>query len=694
MTRKSKRKLGRIKRGDNIAPGRYWLNFMVFSLVVHTVTLTLMSDVALSFIQSLRKPEPPAGQPMYVSLLYTAPAPLPQGEAPRSAAPAKAPALPAPVRAAVHARPPDEHVKLKADTQTGSPSPPSHDEDALRVKISGVTKARNEKEPRTVAEHKPLDTAIRETAVLESVEPGTVELITGTKKTTLELKDIAKHKPDQAGPPVVLNRYSSVRISSAAPAPSASQPSAVKPDYPAATAMAPKQLDNLAQPVQPATLDRKAGDTPPVPAFTSPLANVSSAANNIPVVMQPGEKAPLSPSPATGFKLHTSIPPSTVAVPGNPPAGNDQKTNVMLAAQPVKPIAEPAPSHPKVITIEGSAESAGRPPKIKIITPREGIIDKSLVDIAGEVEGDTVKSVSLSIRGEKRELLVRGGVFKTTAQLEEGKNEIKAVASDLEGRAASDSIAVTYVPAITAARISFVSPVKDGVIDATTTNRLAISGVVEGKGIGTVRVYLNKTVMDIEVKDGRFSETAPLEAEQNLLYAEATDKSGKTCRSEKIAFHVLNLYPKDLTVRMEFSGSGSDPGLKYRFKPHPLSEKTGQPRSAPEFFVDAVKAGGAVTVGEAAPGIYTVGVEYDNGPGEVQEATFKVTLYGYDPSRKKTRTIGPVKLRGKGYLPAVRVLLPEGVFWEDDSWFTGRMESGQGTMKYREPGGIVWTEEE
>ena len=99
-------------------------------------------------------------------------------------------------------------------------------------------------------------------------------------------------------------------------------------------------------------------------------------------------------------------------------------------------------------------------------------------------------------------------------------------------------------------------------------------------------------------------------------------------------------------------------------------------------------------MGEAVPGIYTVGVEYETGTGEVQEATFKVTLYGYDPSRKKTRTIGPAKLRGKGFLPAVRVLLPEAVFWEDESWFTGRMESGQGTMKYREPGGIVWTEEE
>jgi hypothetical protein len=74
------------------------------------------------------------------------------------------------------------------------------------------------------------------------------------------------------------------------------------------------------------------------------------------------------------------------------------------------------------------------------------------------------------------------------------------------------------------------------------------------------------------------------------------------------------------------------------------------------------------------------------------EVTFEATVFGHDPARRKNRKIGPVSLSGKGNLNAVRLLLPEGVFWEDDSWFSGVMESGRTTTKYKMPEGIVWKE--
>ena len=38
------------------------------------------------------------------------------------------------------------------------------------------------------------------------------------------------------------------------------------------------------------------------------------------------------------------------------------------------------------------------------------------------------------------------------------------------------------------------------------------------------------------------------------------------------------------------------------------------------------------------------------------------------------------------------VLLPQGILWEQDDWFTGRSESTDTVTKFRLPEGITWTE--
>lgn len=714
MTRKRTRTLGRIKRGDKYAPGRYWLAFMICSFVVHAFTLAVMSNAALSFIQTLRRPVPPPETLLYVNLLYPGPAPLPSGEVRLAAAAVAKVSRPQTRGQAV----PEWHTSKRPDMHAEEVSvkpptiPPAQPlDDAPHVKVAGVT-ARNEKEPRTIREPETRDTVIRETEVLKSVDNETIQLITGTKKTTISLADLHKadapdvHKTEP--PRETLNRYSSVRAASTYQThPASPADAAVRQGNPVVTP-APAQLEDPAQAMQPSPPHLETEETlPPLAAVPKTPDNPGQAAVPGPDAMRPSDNEPLpssstatlklnttiTPPPGATLKLNTSISPAPAAVTAPLSPGAEKATALSAAVQAPPPAAAPKPSPPKVITVKDVPENAGKPLRIKITAPKGGVTDKSLIDITGMVEGRGVNSVTLSIRGEERELLVRDGAFRASAQLEEGRNEIVAKALDEEGGISKDSVSVTYVPAFTATSISFTSPVNNGTLDAMKQKGLMISGAVKGNNIGTVRAYLNKTVLDIAVKDGRFSRTVPIEAEDNMLYAEATD-GRTTYRSEKIQFRVLNLYPKDLAVRVEFPGKGDAPRLRYRWAPHPLSEKTGRIPPAPEFLADVGPEGDVVSVGEAVPGIYTVGLEYEMKPGEVREATFKVTLYGYDPGRKKTRTIGPIKLMGKGYLPAVRVLLPEKVFWEDDGWFSGRVESGQGTMKYKEPEGIEWKEEE
>jgi hypothetical protein len=39
-----------------------------------------------------------------------------------------------------------------------------------------------------------------------------------------------------------------------------------------------------------------------------------------------------------------------------------------------------------------------------------------------------------------------------------------------------------------------------------------------------------------------------------------------------------------------------------------------------------------------------------------------------------------------------RLLLPQGVLWEQEDWFTGRSASGDTVTKFRFPDGVSWTE--
>jgi hypothetical protein len=36
--------------------------------------------------------------------------------------------------------------------------------------------------------------------------------------------------------------------------------------------------------------------------------------------------------------------------------------------------------------------------------------------------------------------------------------------------------------------------------------------------------------------------------------------------------------------------------------------------------------------------------------------------------------------------------MPQGVLWEQDSWFTGRSANGDTVTKFRFPDGVSWTE--
>ena len=54
--------------------------------------------------------------------------------------------------------------------------------------------------------------------------------------------------------------------------------------------------------------------------------------------------------------------------------------------------------------------------------------------------------------------------------------------------------------------------------------------------------------------------------------------------------------------------------------------------------------------------------------------------------------LAPVDLTGSGQRHLTRILLPYGVLWEQDDWFSGKSESADTITKFRHPEGVTWTE--
>jgi hypothetical protein len=89
----------------------------------------------------------------------------------------------------------------------------------------------------------------------------------------------------------------------------------------------------------------------------------------------------------------------------------------------------------------------------------------------------------------------------------------------------------------------------------------------------------------------------------------------------------------------------------------------------------------------AAEGVYEFQVE--SGPEQPGEASFSVKLYD-NSSRARTSPVGNRRIAGRESI--VKVLMPEGLLWSDDSFFSGSIEDSESVTKFNTDTGIVWKE--
>jgi hypothetical protein len=96
----------------------------------------------------------------------------------------------------------------------------------------------------------------------------------------------------------------------------------------------------------------------------------------------------------------------------------------------------------------------------------------------------------------------------------------------------------------------------------------------------------------------------------------------------------------------------------------------------------------AFALGTLRPGVYVLTLSVRTPAA----ATVRPTLYVPHKGTVKSRALRPVSLAGTGRVVMARVLMPEGVLWDDESWFTGKSESVDTVTRFRFPEGVTWVE--
>jgi len=123
-----------------------------------------------------------------------------------------------------------------------------------------------------------------------------------------------------------------------------------------------------------------------------------------------------------------------------------------------------------------------------------------------------------------------------------------------------------------------------------------------------------------------------------------------------------------------------------RHKPLTRSEARREQKVVPLFAMTRQETREAV-IETAREGIYIFSAESEK--AEPAKATFTLKIFETG-TREKVTPIGTRTVSRKSVL--VKILMPDGIVWDDDSAFTGSLEDSDSTTKFNAQTGLYWKE--
>jgi len=319
------------------------------------------------------------------------------------------------------------------------------------------------------------------------------------------------------------------------------------------------------------------------------------------------------------------------------------------------------------------------------------LTDEATLSVSGRIQGRAASGLVLKINDGIQEVPVDGRNFRASVPLVPGANRIAAVVVGPDGAEAEDSITVEYVPKTPPAGIVLAGPTDGLVLGPDDPPAVIVDGRVENRALTTVWVMANHRPMAVPVRDGRFFGVVPMLEPSMHLWVETRPSDGTTERSNTVTISAPDRGQAGLLVLNWVNGAPSTPvevRATRRDTPGDLgsiavpvslrSIATASGSAAPE----------AVYIKNLKPGVYTFTVRF---VGAGSTTRLRPTVYFPSNGTMSERALRGVEVDGKGGAVVARILLPQGILWDDDGW-TGKSESADTITKFRFPEGITWIE--
>jgi hypothetical protein len=324
--------------------------------------------------------------------------------------------------------------------------------------------------------------------------------------------------------------------------------------------------------------------------------------------------------------------------------------------------------------------------------PKERVTDRPVETISGKLSGGPADQVVLYVNGSPMTLSPAKRAFEVSVPLKPGSNSLRVIASGPSGPETEDRITVDYVTPTTSDGIALVTPSDGLTLGAEDPPVVVVEGQVDDPSIGTGWIVANDRRVPVSIRDGRFRHILVVSEPQLRLWVETPANGSAPRRSQVVTVHRAGTAVPTgvLVVQWPRGMQASDVEVSATWRAQAdRIDALAQTVTLPAF---AKQSDGTPTdvfyLKGLKPGVYTLAVRFRGAvpPGDVLS-----TFYLPDRTGFTVRPLLPTRLNG-GRTVLAKVLLPHGVLWSQDDWFSGVSESVDTVTKFRVPEGISWVE--
>jgi hypothetical protein len=470
--------------------------------------------------------------------------------------------------------------------------------------------------------------------------------------------------------------------------PTAPAPARLALPWPGAQADVPEP--DAEPPAGPLSLPPRPDVAPPRLVSAAPLPPVPP----LPLAMVPAPSAldlswPDPPSAPAAMQASTPVPRSSdpEPAPPSPPAPVPTATQV-APSTPAEPVAVELPPRPVTArdTPSGGAVASplGLGPgrlRIRLDAPSMRTTDRETAVVSGALVGGQPVRVVVELDEQTTVPALAGRAFATAVKLSPGINRIRVLATDAQGAEVEETVIVEYRPPATAG-VTITSPLDGHVLAAGGLPVLIVQGEVTDPTLSTVWIVANDRRVMVRTTAGRFRHVLPVLEPLVRVRAE-TEHAG---RSATVTVDATAALPAIGVLLTDWPGDTAGPAtMTVTWRPNSSRLDGAAPPLPLGGIARAAEAGADFFyLLNARPGVYTLRLSHRAGATQAVRPVLSVA--------GTSRPLPPVTLDGSGRTVIARLLLPQGVLWEQDDWFTGQSKTGETVTKFRFPEGVSWIE--